>query len=68
MRQAEIGRKNFKLSRYTEAFTSEKWIVRIYKLNPPDNRGKSMTPIVKHEPKGKLKDFGLSRDKMSRQK
>eukprot|EP01004_Peranema_trichophorum_P009453 NODE_819_length_2332_cov_40.947488_g697_i0.p1 GENE.NODE_819_length_2332_cov_40.947488_g697_i0~~NODE_819_length_2332_cov_40.947488_g697_i0.p1 ORF type:complete len:749 (-),score=96.71 NODE_819_length_2332_cov_40.947488_g697_i0:84-2075(-) len=36
-RNAEIGRKNFKLSRIDEAFTSENWLVRIYKVLPERN-------------------------------
>jgi dolichyl-diphosphooligosaccharide--protein glycosyltransferase len=33
VRQAEIGYKGFKLEHFTEAYTSERWIVRIYKVN-----------------------------------
>ncbi len=32
------GYKNFKLHYFTEAFTSERWIVRIYKRNQRANR------------------------------
>lgn len=37
-RNVEIGNKNFKLEHVEEAFTSEHWIVRIYKVNKPVNR------------------------------
>jgi hypothetical protein len=33
-RGKEIGKKNFDLSTMEEAFTSEHWIVRIYKVTP----------------------------------
>jgi len=39
VRGAEIGNKDFELQYLDEAYTSEHWIVRIYKVNPPDNRG-----------------------------
>jgi len=39
VRNAEIGNKDFELKYLDEAYTSEHWIVRIYKVNKPDNRG-----------------------------
>jgi dolichyl-diphosphooligosaccharide---protein glycosyltransferase len=39
VRQAEIGIKDFELTHLEEAFTSEHWIVRIYKVKNLDNRG-----------------------------
>uniref|UniRef100_F1KWN4 Dolichyl-diphosphooligosaccharide--protein glycosyltransferase subunit STT3A n=1 Tax=Ascaris suum TaxID=6253 RepID=F1KWN4_ASCSU len=39
VRHAEIGNKGFSLDYLDEAFTSEHWIVRIYKVKPQDNRG-----------------------------
>jgi len=39
VRNAEIGSKNFDLQYVEEAFTSEHWLVRIYKVKPPVNRG-----------------------------
>jgi len=39
VRSAEIGHKGFKLKHMEEAFTSEHWIVRIFKVLPPGNRG-----------------------------
>lgn len=38
VRSAEIGRKDFQLDMLDEAFTSEHWIVRIYKVKPEKNR------------------------------
>jgi len=38
VRNAEIGNKDFELKHLDEAFTSEHWIVRIYKVKPLDNR------------------------------
>jgi len=37
VRQAVIGFKNYKLERFTEAYTSDRWIVRIYKVNKEPN-------------------------------
>merc|ERR1711916_319610 len=39
VRSVEIGNKDFYLEYVEEAFTSEHWIVRIYKVLPEDNRG-----------------------------
>ncbi|CAL8103791.1 unnamed protein product [Calicophoron daubneyi] len=36
-RGVEIGRKNIKLDYLEEAFTSEHWLVRIYRVKPPQN-------------------------------
>ena len=36
-RGAEIGRKNFDLTHVREEFTSEHWLVRIYKVKSLDN-------------------------------
>jgi hypothetical protein len=37
VRNVEIGHKGFKLTRFREAYTSERWIVRIYEVLPlPD--------------------------------
>lgn len=38
LRRAEVGRANIKLEYLEEAFTSENWIVRIYKVNRSRNR------------------------------
>eukprot|EP01092_Planopodium_desertum_P001308 TRINITY_DN11902_c0_g1_i6.p3 TRINITY_DN11902_c0_g1~~TRINITY_DN11902_c0_g1_i6.p3 ORF type:complete len:102 (+),score=22.32 TRINITY_DN11902_c0_g1_i6:314-619(+) len=38
VRSAEIGNKNVDLEYLEEAFTSEHWIVRIYKVLPAANR------------------------------
>lgn len=37
-RGAEIGRKNFDLMHVREEFTSEHWLVRIYKVKPLANK------------------------------
>eukprot|EP01063_Lacrimia_lanifica_P041092 TRINITY_DN948_c0_g1_i1.p1 TRINITY_DN948_c0_g1~~TRINITY_DN948_c0_g1_i1.p1 ORF type:complete len:711 (+),score=213.34 TRINITY_DN948_c0_g1_i1:61-2193(+) len=39
VRGAEIGRKDFKLTRIQEAFTTQNWMVRIYKVKKEPNRG-----------------------------
>ncbi|TKR71663.1 hypothetical protein L596_019225 [Steinernema carpocapsae] len=39
VRKAEIGIKDFELEHLEEAYTTEHWIVRIYKVKPPKNRG-----------------------------
>jgi len=42
VRNAEIGLKGFKLTRFREAYTSERWIVRIYEVMPLPNMDKAM--------------------------
>jgi dolichyl-diphosphooligosaccharide--protein glycosyltransferase len=37
-RNVEIGNKNYKLEHLEEAFTTEHWIVRIYKVKDLPNR------------------------------
>jgi len=37
VRGVEIGVKNFKLKYFEEAYTTEHWLVRIYRLNKPRN-------------------------------
>eukprot|EP01099_Mayorella_cantabrigiensis_P000160 TRINITY_DN1069_c0_g2_i1.p1 TRINITY_DN1069_c0_g2~~TRINITY_DN1069_c0_g2_i1.p1 ORF type:complete len:695 (-),score=142.47 TRINITY_DN1069_c0_g2_i1:187-2271(-) len=39
VRNAEIGRKDVELEYLEEAFTSEHWLVRIFKVLEPENRG-----------------------------
>ena len=39
IRNAEIGNKDFKLDTLEEAYTTEHWLVRIYKVKDLDNRG-----------------------------
>jgi dolichyl-diphosphooligosaccharide---protein glycosyltransferase len=41
-RGAEIGRKTYELNVLEEAFTSEHWLVRIFKVKPLPNRPKMM--------------------------
>ena len=39
VRHAEIGNKDFELSVVEEAYTTEHWVVRIYKVKDLPNRG-----------------------------
>jgi len=39
VREVEIGNKDVSLTHLEEAYTSEHWLVRIYKVLPPMNRG-----------------------------
>jgi len=41
VRNVEIGNKNFDLKYIEEAYTSQHWLVRIYKVKDPENRGGS---------------------------
>ena len=41
-RNVEIGHKNFKLTHLEEAYTSEHWLVRIYRVLPLTNRQRSL--------------------------
>jgi len=47
VRRAVIGHKNFKLEYFEEAFTSERWLVRIYKVKKPTAMDPPMKPISK---------------------
>jgi len=42
VRNCEIGRKDIDLTYFREAYTSERWIVRIYEVLPLSNRIKKM--------------------------
>jgi len=45
-RQAFIGNKDIKFRFFEEAFTSQNWIVRIYKVKKPSNRDRiSFRPL-----------------------
>ncbi len=39
VRSAEIGHKDFELSTLEEAYTTEHWLVRIYRVKKLPNRG-----------------------------
>ena len=39
VRGYEIGLKDFELEYLEEAFTSVNWIVRVYRVKKPENRG-----------------------------
>ncbi len=41
VRGSEIGNKDFQLEVLEEAFTTEHWLVRIYKVKKLDNRGRA---------------------------
>ncbi|KAG8636217.1 dolichyl-diphosphooligosaccharide--protein glycosyltransferase subunit STT3A [Manihot esculenta] len=59
VRQTEIGKKNFKLTHFEEAFTTHHWMVRIYKLKPPKNRIRGKTK--KSKSKTSTKRSGASK-------
>lgn len=64
VRGTEIGDKNIKLTHFKEAFTSENWIFRIYKVLPDENREtvlpKSIFSVLS---KNSLMDHNLGRKK-----
>lgn len=39
VRNVEIGNKDFELDYLEEAYTTEHWLVRIYRVKPLENRG-----------------------------
>jgi dolichyl-diphosphooligosaccharide--protein glycosyltransferase len=39
VRHVEIGNKGFKLKHFEEVFTSEHWMVRVYRVLKPSARG-----------------------------
>jgi len=43
VRNVEIGHKNIKLKHVEEAYTTEHWIVRIYRVKKPSNKSKKLT-------------------------
>eukprot|EP01106_Pelomyxa_sp_JSP_P010629 TRINITY_DN280_c0_g1_i1.p3 TRINITY_DN280_c0_g1~~TRINITY_DN280_c0_g1_i1.p3 ORF type:complete len:137 (+),score=49.94 TRINITY_DN280_c0_g1_i1:727-1137(+) len=45
VRGVEIGRKGITLTHLEEAFTSPHWIVRIYRVLPPDNHNPAAWPF-----------------------
>ncbi|RKP26492.1 oligosaccharyl transferase STT3 subunit [Syncephalis pseudoplumigaleata] len=49
VRQSAIASKNIKLSTVDEVYTSENWIVRIYKLKKPDNLGRTLQDAAAFE-------------------
>jgi dolichyl-diphosphooligosaccharide--protein glycosyltransferase len=36
VRKAEIGNKDFELDFFEEVYTSQRWMVRVYRLKTPD--------------------------------
>lgn len=47
VRGAEIGNKNFDLDTMEEAYTTEHWLVRIYKVKKMANRGPRFQSVHK---------------------
>lgn len=45
VRECEIGMKDYDLKYFREAYTSDRWIVRIYEVLPLTNRDPKMKPI-----------------------
>ena len=56
-RGVEIGNKNFELTHLEEAYTSEHWLVRIYKVKDLDNKvkAKPVKPVKKSRKKSSKK-------------
>jgi dolichyl-diphosphooligosaccharide--protein glycosyltransferase len=48
VRNVEIGKKDFELEYLEEAFTSQHWIVRLYKVKKPANRAVEEPVFIKH--------------------
>lgn len=65
VRRAEIGDKNIKLRQFREVFTSEHWIVRIYKVLPEENRDGFKAKSGYARKNSEMKDAGLVRSKLS---
>jgi len=57
VRGVEIGHKNFQLKHVEEAYTTEHWIVRIYRVKKPVNRNKKLP----HKPIQRKKSQKLKR-------
>ncbi len=51
VRQATMGRKNIKLRHFSEAYTTENWIVRIFSVNEFPNRELSIKSRFKTKAK-----------------
>jgi dolichyl-diphosphooligosaccharide--protein glycosyltransferase len=49
VRQSSVASKGIKLSTVDEVYTSENWIVRIYKLKKPDNLGRPLQDAAAFE-------------------
>ncbi|XP_076455987.1 dolichyl-diphosphooligosaccharide--protein glycosyltransferase subunit STT3B-like [Babylonia areolata] len=67
-RGVEIGNKNFELTHLEEAYTTEHWLVRIYKVKDLSNRpklGKTRKPVKKTKRKTskKSKKVGVIKNK-----
>lgn len=63
-RNAVIGNKNIKLTYLEEAYTTEHWLVRIYRVKKPDEFNRPELPALK----GKVKKSSLSKKASSRKR
>ncbi|XDV33652.1 hypothetical protein PO909_003974, partial [Leuciscus waleckii] len=54
-RNAEIGNKDVRLEQLEEAFSSEHWLVRIYRVKDPQNRLERNTHTHTHTPSSRKK-------------
>lgn len=64
VRKAVIGNSNFKLKHFEEAYTSDRWLVRIYKvLDPPEmdpkmeSRNSKSNQVLPSLPKMRMPSF-----------
>nr|CAD7204616.1 unnamed protein product [Timema douglasi] len=48
-RNAIIGNKNFELTYLEEAYTTEHWLVRIYKVKKPDEFNRPRIPVTERK-------------------
>lgn len=72
VRNVEIGHKNIKLKHVEEAYTTEHWIVRIYRVKKPGNKSRKLghKPIqrkTKGKPKTKKGKKGVIKTKVVKQ-
>lgn len=63
VRETEIGWKDFKLKYFEEVFTSENWIVRIYKVKPEANRNPVRAGSVYVKNEEDMAKFKLNRQR-----
>ena len=58
VRNARLPAEGPQLSTIEEAFTSENWIIRIYKVKKPDNLGRTLQEATAFEKGNKRKKAG----------
>lgn len=61
VRGSKLPQQGPELSVVDEAFTSENWIIRIYKVKPPDNLGRTLQEASAFEKGNKRKKAGKRR-------